>query len=94
MRISSIWNSACYAALLVAGALFLPNATQAAEPIRVGLSMALTGSVAPIGKQVLTALQIWRDDVNAKGGLWGVRLSLCSTMTRAIPRTFRNSIRS
>ena len=69
MRISSIWNRACYAALLVAGALFLPNATQAAEPIRVGLSMALTGSVAPIGKQVLTALQIWRDDVNAKGGL-------------------------
>lgn len=71
MRISSIWNRACYAALLVAGALFLPNATQAAEPIRVGLSMALTGSVAPIGKQVLTALQIWRDDVNAKGGLLG-----------------------
>ena len=71
MRVSSIWNRAGYAALLVAGALFLPNATQAAEPIRVGLSMALTGSVAPIGKQVLTALQIWRDDVNAKGGLLG-----------------------
>ena len=32
MRVSSIWNRACYAALLVAGALFLPNATQAAEP--------------------------------------------------------------
>ena len=24
------------------------------------MSMALTGGVAPIGKQVLTALQIWR----------------------------------
>jgi branched-chain amino acid transport system substrate-binding protein len=33
--------------------------------------MALTGGVAPIGKQVLAALQIWRDDVNAKGGLLG-----------------------
>ena len=43
----------------------------AAEPIRVGMSMALTGGVAPIGKQVLAALQIWRDDVNAKGGLLG-----------------------
>ena len=43
----------------------------AAEPIRVGFSMALTGGVAPIGKQVLAALQIWRDDVNAKGGLLG-----------------------
>jgi branched-chain amino acid transport system substrate-binding protein len=35
------------------------------------MSMALTGGVAPIGKQVLTALQIWRDDTNAKGGLLG-----------------------
>jgi branched-chain amino acid transport system substrate-binding protein len=33
--------------------------------------MALTGGVAAIGKQVLAALQIWRDDVNAKGGLLG-----------------------
>ena len=35
------------------------------------MTMALTGGVAPIGKQVLAALQIWRDDVNAKGGLLG-----------------------
>ena len=33
--------------------------------------MALTGSVAPNGKQILLALEIWRDDVNAKGGLLG-----------------------
>jgi branched-chain amino acid transport system substrate-binding protein len=52
-------------------ALMFPNATRAADPIRVGLSVALTGGVAPIGKQVLAALQIWRDDVNAKGGLLG-----------------------
>src|SRR5229473_1712169 len=72
MRISSIWNRACgYATLLIAGALILQNGAQAAEPIRVGMSMALTGGVAPIGKQVLTALQIWRDDINAKGGLLG-----------------------
>jgi branched-chain amino acid transport system substrate-binding protein len=33
--------------------------------------MALTGGVAPNGKQLLAALEIWRDDVNAKGGLLG-----------------------
>jgi branched-chain amino acid transport system substrate-binding protein len=33
--------------------------------------MALTGGVAGIGKQVLAALQIWTEDVNAKGGLLG-----------------------
>jgi branched-chain amino acid transport system substrate-binding protein len=51
--------------------LILTSTAKAAEPIKVGMSMALTGGVAPIGKQVLAALQIWRDDVNAKGGLLG-----------------------
>src|ERR1700728_1551378 len=59
------------ALVAVVGVLLLPLAAKAAEPIRVGLSVALTGGVAPIGKQVLAALQIWRDDVNAKGGLLG-----------------------
>jgi branched-chain amino acid transport system substrate-binding protein len=59
------------AALLIACALMLPHAARAADPMRIGLSVSLTGAVAPIGKQVLAALQIWRDDVNAKGGLLG-----------------------
>ncbi len=58
-------------AIVVVCALILPNAAKSAEPIKVGMTMALTGGVAPIGKQVLAALQIWRDDVNAKGGLLG-----------------------
>jgi branched-chain amino acid transport system substrate-binding protein len=40
---------------------------RAADPIKVGFSMALTGAVAPNGKQDLLALETWRDDVNAKG---------------------------
>lgn len=43
----------------------------AADPIKMGFSMALTGGNASIGKQILAAFQIWRDDVNAKGGLLG-----------------------
>ena len=73
MRKLSVWNRtrALAALVVVVAALMLPNAAKAADPIRVGLSVALTGGVAPIGKQVLAALQIWRDDVNAKGGLLG-----------------------
>jgi branched-chain amino acid transport system substrate-binding protein len=41
----------------------------AADPIRIGLSLSLTGPTAAAGKQVLAGLEIWRDDVNAKGGL-------------------------
>ncbi|HYA05253.1 MAG TPA: amino acid ABC transporter substrate-binding protein [Xanthobacteraceae bacterium] len=50
--------------------------TRAAEPIKVGFSTALTGAVSPNGKQILLALQIWRDDVNANGGLLGRPLEL------------------
>jgi branched-chain amino acid transport system substrate-binding protein len=60
---------------LGASALLLPRA-RAADPIRVGCSMAMTGGVAGIGKQVLAALQIWKDDVNAKGGLLGREVAL------------------
>jgi branched-chain amino acid transport system substrate-binding protein len=51
--------------------LSLPLPASAAEPIKVGFSMAMTGGVAQNGKQLLIALQLWRDDVNAKGGLLG-----------------------
>jgi branched-chain amino acid transport system substrate-binding protein len=71
MRIRMFWNRARSIAALFVAALILPTVAMAADPIRVGMTMALTGGVAPIGKQVLAALQIWRDDVNAKGGLLG-----------------------
>jgi branched-chain amino acid transport system substrate-binding protein len=55
-------------ALIVALA-FQSSAAHAADPIRIGLSLSLTGPTAAAGKQVLAGLEIWRDDVNAKGGL-------------------------
>jgi branched-chain amino acid transport system substrate-binding protein len=56
-------------AVFIAAAMLAP--ARAADPVKVGFSMALTGAVAPNGKQLLLALEIWRDDVNAKGGLLG-----------------------
>ncbi len=56
-------------ALLLYWALI--NPAWAADPIKVGFSMSLTGGGAPAGKQVFVALEIWRDDVNANGGLLG-----------------------
>jgi len=58
---------ACALVALVA----LAAPARAADPIKIGFSMALTGGVAPNGKQILAAFEIWRDDVNAKGGLLG-----------------------
>jgi len=44
---------------------------QQAEPIKIGMSMALTGVLASGGKVMLITLQMWADDINAKGGLLG-----------------------
>ena len=44
---------------------------QAADPIRIGFGMALTGKLAAVGKMALLGMQIWEDDINAAGGLLG-----------------------
>src|SRR5260370_28922291 len=44
---------------------------QAADPLRIGFGMALTGPLAPNGKSALLAMKIWDGDLNAKGGLLG-----------------------
>jgi branched-chain amino acid transport system substrate-binding protein len=63
---------------LAAGALLTitPSAVRAAEPITIGFGMALTGGLAGAGKSALVAMQIWQDDVNAKGGLLGRPIKL------------------
>jgi len=63
----------CISAILLASVLLLAliAPARAADPIKVGFSMALTGSVAQNGKQLIIALELWRDDLNANGGLLG-----------------------
>src|SRR5476651_2833759 len=45
-------------------------------PIRIGMSMALTGGLAGGGQASLLGIEIWRDDVNARGGLLGRKVEL------------------
>jgi len=67
-----ILRSVAAAFVAIAFALIaLGMPARAADPIKVGFSMALTGAVAQNGKQLIIALELWRDDVNAKGGLLG-----------------------
>jgi branched-chain amino acid transport system substrate-binding protein len=73
MSIRSQWLSMSRAALsAIAAALLLTVApVKAAEPIKIGFGMALTGPLAANGKMSLVAMQVWEDDINAKGGLLG-----------------------
>jgi branched-chain amino acid transport system substrate-binding protein len=66
IRVSVIAGAA--AVLLVMTSLW-PAA--AADPIKIGFGMALTGGLAGNGKAALIAMQIWAEEVNAKGGLLG-----------------------
>src|SRR5713101_8636037 len=57
------------------------------EPIKIGFSMALTGPLAPNGKQALLGLPIWEEETNAKGGLLGrpVKLIYYDDQSQAAP---------
>lgn len=59
------------AAAAGAGPSVLGTARAQGKPFTVGFGMALTGGLAPNGKAALLALQIWEQDVNARGGLLG-----------------------
>ena len=69
------WTLAWFASAtlaLVVGAMFTVTGwAQTKEPIKIGFGMALSGPLAPNGKMSLVAMQIWEDDINAKGGLLG-----------------------
>ena len=58
-------------------ALGLTSTAYAEEPpIKIGMSMPQTGGLAGGGKPSLLGIEIWRDDVNAKGGLLGRKVEL------------------
>src|SRR6266481_5626658 len=69
-------------------ACFLSAGTaRAAEPITIGFGMALTGGLAAAGKTALLAMQIWQDDINAKGGLLGRPVKLVYYDDQSTPPT-------
>jgi branched-chain amino acid transport system substrate-binding protein len=63
------------AALILVGQTNAQHAL-AAEPIKIGFSMALSGGLAENGKAALVAMQMWADKVNRKGGLLGRKVQL------------------
>src|ERR1700756_3884324 len=50
-------------------ALAVPALAQ--QPLKIGFGMSLTGPLAGNGKAALIAMDIWKDDVNARGGILG-----------------------
>lgn len=55
--------------LAVAAMLALPFSTQAAEPVKIGYSIANTGLFSKAAPSQVTAYELWAEQVNAEGGL-------------------------
>jgi branched-chain amino acid transport system substrate-binding protein len=67
-----IWLSAGLATFSIA----LVGAVHAQQPLKIGFGMSLTGPLAGNGKAALISMQIWAEDVNARGGLLGRKVEL------------------
>ena len=59
------------AAMTLPGVVFAQGA-----PLKIGFSMSLTGALAAMGKAALLSMQIWAEEVNARGGLLGRKVEL------------------
>src|ERR1700754_3749598 len=79
-----IVHFACAAAL---SWLALAAPARAADPIKIGFGMALSGPLAANGKMSLLAMQIWEEDINAKGGLLGRPVKLVYYDDQSNPST-------
>src|SRR5215468_1584844 len=75
------------ACLAVGGVALGSQPLRAAEPIRIGFGMALTGPLAANGKSALLAMKIWESDINAKGGLLGRPVKLVYYDDQSNPAT-------
>jgi len=75
--------------VLVAGlaAAPTPASAQSGEPLKIGFSLALTGPLAPNGKQALLGAKIWEEEINAKGGLLGRKVELINYDDQSNPAT-------
>jgi branched-chain amino acid transport system substrate-binding protein len=74
-----------FGAALAAGAV--PRAFAQAKPIRIGLGMALTGGLAANGKAALISIQMWQEEVNARGGVLGRPIELVYYDDQSNPAT-------
>ncbi|MBI3515051.1 MAG: amino acid ABC transporter substrate-binding protein [Proteobacteria bacterium] len=62
---------------LAAAIAVMATAAAAADgPIKLGFGMAETGGLAGNGKAATIAIEMWADDVNARGGLLGRKIEL------------------
>jgi branched-chain amino acid transport system substrate-binding protein len=82
MKRLATWFSGALIALSI-----LVEPAQAQQPLKIGFGMSLTGPLAGNGKAALISMQIWQEDVNAKGGILGRKVELVYYDDQTSPST-------
>ena len=72
-----------YLAPLLAAGMLLPLAARAAEPIKIGFPIPLSGPTAVYGEPILKGAEMAVAEINAKGGVLGRKLELLSRDSKA-----------
>src|ERR1700751_6489679 len=75
---------------LAALSIAIVGSVHAQQPLKIGFGMSLTGPLAGNGKAALIAMQIWAEDVNAKGGILGRKVELVYYDDQTNPSTGRS----
>jgi branched-chain amino acid transport system substrate-binding protein len=58
-----------------------------AEPIKIGIALSMTGNLADSADHYRKAIELWRDQVNGRGGLLGRQVELVIYDERSDPAT-------
>jgi branched-chain amino acid transport system substrate-binding protein len=82
-----LYRSIAMLAIAVVTTIVTHAPATAADPIRIGFGMSLTGPLAANGKSALLAMKIWEEDTNAKGGLLGRPVKLVYYDDQSNPST-------
>jgi branched-chain amino acid transport system substrate-binding protein len=94
-RSRSAWILAVLKFVRVIGLLCLfwggmPAAAEAQKPIKIGVSLGLTGRFAVMSDALFKGFQIWEKHINASGGILGRPVRIICENDRGSPDTARN----
>ncbi len=85
---------ACKRFLLAACLTLVSGMTvHAAEPVRIGLSLGLTGTYAPLAAMHERAYRLWEREINEKGGLLGRPVKIVIIDDESSPQKARDIYR-
>jgi len=76
-----------FASVAVATAIAAPCLAQAQGTVRIGIALSQTGNLADSATHYWRGVELWRDDVNARGGLLGKKVEFVVYDDRSDPAT-------